>query len=88
MNNLVTVMAELKQNEPETFDLLQQLAKNARNGELDPAVRIRCASALGQIGADLIMEGLRRDAADFGKPKEPVYEYRFVRGARVKVRVN
>lgn len=88
MSNLFAVMAELKEKDPAMFDILQQLAKNARNGELDPNIRIRCATALGNVGAQLIMEGIRRDIEAANAPKEPKYEYRFVRGARTKVRVS
>ena len=86
MNNLQQVLQELKDKDPLGFEILHQLSLNARNEQLDPQIRIRCASVLGTIGADIIMESLRRELAP--QESEPKYEYRFIRGARTKVRVS
>lgn len=84
----MSILDKLNSLHPTEKDLLRQLAENARNATLDPKIRLRCAAVLGQIGTDLIMDDLQEQALKAREPQEPKYEYRFIRGARVKVRIN
>lgn len=84
-NTIANALTELQAKDPESFNLLQQLARNVHNKELDPMVRLRCAAVLGDICNSITMESLQQELAQL---KEPKYEYRWVQGARVKVRVS
>lgn len=78
MNKLKEVLAE----QPlEVQFKMQRLALEAHDPKSDPISRLKAAMELGDIGGPMIIESLRREV-------EPRYEYRFVRGARTKVRVN
>ncbi len=101
--SVISRLLALKESDPEGFSLLQQMARNAKDPNLEPRIRINCAMALGNALGPLMMDGIRDEfseeyandpsktmnqAIDTLDPKEPVYAYRYVRGAKVKVRVN
>jgi len=103
MYSILDKLAALKESDPDRYSLLQQLAANARDPNQDARIRLNCAMALGVALTPLMMnsacddfsEQYATDSATTTKqaletlaPTEPVYEYRYVRGAKVKVRVN
>lgn len=98
--SVIDRMRALQAADPEGFAMVQQLARNARDETLAPEVRLRCAMVLGKVLGPLMMDGIRDEflaeyAANPGatirgaltnlQPKE---EYRYIRGAKVKVLVD
>ncbi len=62
---------------------MQNLALIVKDPQTDPIERLVAAVELSDLGAPLMMESIRREFT----PTEPKFEYRFVRGAKVKVQV-
>lgn len=60
---------------------MQELALIVKDPSVNAIDRLAAAMELGDFGGPMILESIRREA-------EPRYEYRYVRGARTKVRVN
>lgn len=84
----MNIMKEVLDEQPEEVKMrMRNLALIVNDPQTDAIDRMSAAFALGEIGGPLIMESLRREAEQL-RNAPPKYEMRFVRGARVKVRVN
>lgn len=89
--NLLEKMAELERTDPEGVKVLRQMFANARDPQKSAEVRARCLAAVTSVMGDLMMESLREGLVEAEKPAvsgEPVFETRYVRGAKVRVRVS
>lgn len=78
----MNTMREVLDEQPEEVKMrMRNLALIVNDPKSNALDRMAAALELGDIGGPMIIESIRREA-------EPRYEMRFVRGARVKVRVN
>lgn len=78
MNKMQEVLAEQPEEVKMRMRDLALIVNDPKSNALD---RMAAALELGDIGGPMIIESLRREC-------EPRFEYRFIRGAKVKVRVN
>ena len=89
--NILQKLAEIERTDPEGMKILRQLATNVQDSSVAADVRIRCLSALSGVFGPMLTETDSRAKAtpeNQATPStEPSYETRYVRGAKIKVRV-
>ena len=79
-------LSTLRAEHPEQFEHALSLSATVKDESKDPIERMRAANELSNIMASLMLKSLQDDL-EHNASSEPHYEYRYIRGARVKVQV-
>ncbi len=79
-------LSTLRDEHPEQFEQALALSATVKDETKDPIERMRAANELSNIMAPLMLKSLQDDL-ERNASQEPHYEYRYIRGARVKVQV-
>ena len=89
--SLLKKLAELERTDPDGVKLLRQLYADASDPTKSAETRSACASVVAHVSSELILGSLREGIVENARPDvpaEPVYETRYIRGAKVRVRVS
>lgn len=84
-------LAELERTDPDGVKLLRQLYAEANDPSKGAETRAACASVVMRVSNELLLGSLREGIAENARPDtppEPVYEIRYIRGAKVRVRAS